>query len=280
MCISLHPARFSGTVLCLSEALHPVTGRFVNTLVYENVRENRKPDGGPNAMLLHFPSKGMTRENLIDTRDFRGFTKDLIEAVRPRPRSSSNIQLKSATLGGGRVEVFKHDIYDMVLAQNAADIPGSLGTVDKEKRPDLNLEVFDYYGSDRNYDDWSFLLCCFDNLDAQKAAPIMAWYEPLMPNRVMLPGLDAHGIAPDLKEDVEVDHWVILGSQEKKSSHMQPVNYTQAGPKMTSLARTLLPKYVSGRHFSGRMRNGDFVGPVSAFAEGPSALNRGLLLAS
>ena len=78
MCLSLFPARFTGTLLCLSEAQHPSRG-YVNVLTYENTVQNRSP--GANAMLLHFPSSGMTRENVVDTRSFRGFTKD--RAVLP-----------------------------------------------------------------------------------------------------------------------------------------------------------------------------------------------------
>jgi hypothetical protein len=92
----------------------------------------------------------------------------------------------------------------------------------------------------------------------------------------MLPGLDAHtGDVPNLEAQVELDHWIILGSQDQRSQRMQRVHYSE---KLSPLAAALLPKYVTGKQFYGQMKNGDFVGSRSAIAEGPQLLQRGLLV--
>lgn len=273
MCVSLAPAHFLGTVLCLAESMR--NGRYVNTLVYRNRAKNLTSDGRPNAMLLHFPSAGMGPENIVDTSTFPKFVDDLVDAVKP-PKNLDRALLSFSMTRFSEPHVFDHGIYTVVLAGNASDIPQALGRVREDRRPDVNQAVFDWYA--QRFPGYSFALCCFNTRDEVKADPMMWWYEPNDLRRVMLPGIDAHtGKAPNLREDVAIDHWLILGSQERRDPRMVPVNYAKAGP-IPPMARNLLPNYVVGKLVRGYDKNGDFVGPAHALAEGPHLLERGLLV--
>jgi hypothetical protein len=279
MCVSFDRAAFTGTVLCLSTARHPELDRDVRVLVYANMPENRSPSGA-NAMFLHFPSTGMTAANVIDTTDFPYIAEDLVETVKPRSRSLLE-EPACFSAGGADALVFDSGIYTVVLASHVSQIPEALLRVPENKRPALNQAILDWYNE--HFPGWSFALCCFDSRDAEvRAAPLLWWYEQTFgsddPDEVVLPGVDAHtGDVPNLSEDVDVDHWVIVGSSERKSPLMQLVNY---GDDIHKLARALLPKYAVGQRFEGQMKNGDFVGSLSkAFAEGTGTFQRRLLTA-
>jgi hypothetical protein len=110
-------------------------------------------------------------------------------------------------------EVFPHDIYTVVLAQDAARIPAALERVEPRKRPALNHELFEF--SADLYPRYLIALCCFDNADAAQAKPLLLWYEPLEHDRLVLPAIDCRtGAIPDLTADVRTDHWLLFGSDD------------------------------------------------------------------
>lgn len=271
MCVSFEAAAFEGTILCLSKAHHPELDREVRVLVYANKPQNKSLEGG-NAMLLHFPSKGMTEANMIDTTDFPVIAQNLVDAVGP------------TNFGDGEdALVFDSGIYTVVLASDIAQIPEALRRVPENKRPAVNQAILDWYGA--RFPGWSFALCCFDSRDAEidPPPPLLWWYEQTLSgadsDEIMLPTIDAHtGAPPDLDEEVNVDHWVMIGSQSNESDSMYPVYYSK---KLPPLAAALLPKFVTGEYFTGRrMKNGDFVGSLQkALAEGPGTLQRRLMAA-
>ncbi len=101
-------------------------------------------------------------------------------------------------------------------------------------------------------------MCCFDNADAQRAKPLLLWYQPLDPDRLTVPALDSHtGKAPDLDATVPVDHWVLFSTDQAPSDWGAPVVYPG---DMRHRLRAFLPTAVVGRHY-GRgqtLPNGDF----------------------
>lgn len=263
MCVSLFPATFSDTLLCLTATKHPVTGLPVHSLLYRNTAENMAPGGAANAMLLHFPAvDGMTKENVIDTSDFPECADDIVRTVTP-PRPVTRSFSLSKETSFDTVEVFEHDIYHIALARNAAAIPAALDRVPERKRPMVNGPLFRWYGE--TFPDYTFALCCFSQEDAETASPLLWWYSPMSSGYGMLPGVDAHtGENPDLSVMTDVDHWVVLGS-DRKSAGLKRVRYSD---DITARNRAFLPAFVAGRRYRGRERNADFVVPVTALMDG------------
>ena len=99
------------------------------------------------------------------------------------------------------------------------------------------------------------------------------WYDPLVPHTadknafVHAPAIDCHtGAVPDLGAYVDVDHWVMYGSPYLRTNEQCPrVEYRDQLPN--DLA-PYLPDRVIGKHFSGRMQNGDFIGVLQTLREG------------
>lgn len=137
----------------------------------------------------------------------------------------------------------------------------------------MNQAIFDWY--ERQFPDHSFALCCFDARQMVKAAPLMFWYEPNDPDRLMLPGLDAHtGAPPDRTAQVERDHWIVLGTRERRHRAASEVFYRDEHA-MSPLAKALLPRFVIGRQYQQRTANVDFTGPRRSLEEGPGYLEPG-----
>lgn len=153
------------------------------------------------------------------------------------------------------VQVFDHDIYTVVLSQNAGLIPDALKLVKKDRRPALNQPLFDWYG--RIFPNWPIALCCFNNRQQAAAAPLTIWYEPLRGDFLTLPAIDCHtGATPRLSGRVEVDHWVIYG-RESHAPGFARVHYRR--PVQDPFLAKVLPSYVVGQRFTGQLMNDDFI---------------------
>jgi hypothetical protein len=253
MCVSFAKADFRGTTVLLNEVTRSPNG-LVHVLGYQNTVVNYSDR--PNAMLIHVPSNAlMTPRNLFDTRSCTYILDDMVKALEPPVARS----LGAGTRGGifapkGLVQVFDHDIYTVVMAQFAEDIPGVLGLVREDRRPDLNVPIANFYG--RACPGYTFMLFCFNNRDARRAAPVVMWYNPLplRDGRFGLPGIDCHtGGVPDMTDKVGVDHWLIVGSDRMQGGEW--VNYRDEIPQDI---RPYLPERVMGLHLEMKMRNGDF----------------------
>src|SRR2546422_68401 len=172
MCVSVAPARLTGTILYVGRHTHPELGP-VEVLGYQNTVANL--DTGPNAMLLHLPATGMTRANFLDTDDTPDVLRDLVDALRP---AAWGAPAGRAVPAGPppAVEVFDHGVYTVVLAADPRDIPAALERVPDLKRPSLSPDLFDFYAE--TFPDYPVALCCFDNADARRAAPLLMWYRP------------------------------------------------------------------------------------------------------
>ncbi len=251
MCVSTAPAEFTGTILYLGRHTHPEHGP-VEVLGYQNTAVNLAD--GPNAMLLHLPAAGaMTQANFLNTADTPYALRDLVDAVRPPVWAQGSGAVAAGEPRG--VEVFDHDVYTVVLAADPRDIPAALARVPEHKRPTIGDELFGFYA--RAFPGYPVAVCCFDNADARRAAPLLLWYEPIFPDRLTAPALDAHsGAPPDPDAVVEADHWVVIGLDDPPEGWGIPVRYRRdPGP-----LKPFLPARVIGREVAGtRLRNGDFV---------------------
>lgn len=230
MCITSKRADLSKTKI-LSYKLD--NGKHL--LSYKNIVKNRA--GVPNCMLLAIPGK-VTKEDFIDTTSFGDFFKDF-ETSMPRERSLSK---SFATLDFSEPVHLTLGLYEILIAENAKDIPGAIEKISQEKRPEIDQELINWFSN--YYAGWNIVLCCFnENIESQ---PIMFTYEPKDPDFLYFPAVDSHGETPDLEEFVEVDH-----SLYYNGSHFDVV-YSKEVPNY-------MPKSLSMTHYTDvKMRNGDW----------------------
>ncbi|MFI6645794.1 hypothetical protein [Streptomyces sp. NPDC050504] len=253
MCISVAPAAFSGTTLYVGRQTHPEHG-LIHVLGYQNTAVNLSR--GPNAMLLHLPGVGMTPRNFVPVGHDADVLVRMVEAVRPAPEDGPVPMdwMECAEPEAHVVHVFEHDVYTVLLAADPTCVPDALAQVPAHKRPVLEPELFEFYAE--RYSQHTIAVCCFDNAQAQEAKPLLMWFEPLDDGELVAPALDCHsGAAPDLGARVDVDHWVVFGTDECGEEWGEPVTYRSG---MRRRLRRLLPDRVMGARFDGALPNGDF----------------------
>jgi hypothetical protein len=243
------PAEFTGTILYCGRRVHPEHGR-IEVFGYQNTAVNLA--AGPNAMLLHLPARSVTSRQFLLSSHAEHVLLDMVEAVAPVAGGPGAAGMD--WMGVAHVEVFQHDIYTVVLAENAAHIPVALGSVEPRKRPALNPDLFGFYAD--LFPDYPVALCCFDNADAAEAKPLMLWYRPLDQEHLVLPAIDCHtGAVPDLNAEVVTDHWLLYGSDDAADDWGQPVNY---GKQVRRKLLDFLPPRVMGTLIAKSLPNGDF----------------------
>ena len=268
MCMTLGEAELSSTKLYAGEARRGET--YVHVLAYQNKAATQ----GPNAMVLPLPAKVMPGPgNVVDARGFRRFLDDIHDATRDWsrvPRSAGLDELEAAA------QVFDVGSYTVVLASSARTVRGALERVPASKRPVLNAVALGAF--EALYPGWPLAVCCWDG--TLEAEPLLWWYEPMLPDQLLAPALDAHdGQPPRTDAIVEVDHHVAFGSTLRPTGlevHYQDdarVDDRRAAPSWIvpyerpaaeeqlprPVASTaLLPRQVHGTRIQRAMPNGDF----------------------
>lgn len=268
MCCTSGPARLSDTLLYSGSALR--NGKEVHVLAYQNVAESLS--SSPNAMILPFPSAAaMDEKNVVDTRQFPEFLRDISEASKIRTRSLSKGFSLNAGVAGDAL-VFDVGSYTVVLAEKASQIPDALKRVPEHKRPEVSTRFL--IGFSKLYPDQPLAICCWAG--HVTAEPLLWWYEPKNPSVLFAPTMDAHdGGAPNLEETVDTDHIVSVGSAlSDRISDYNKVRYSDIIP---ADARSLLPTHVYGTRLPSRMKNGDLFVEAGALKEEPD-LVRGVAL--
>jgi hypothetical protein len=248
MCCTASPARLSNTLIYAGTA-HK-NGKDIHVLAYQNVADNDAP--GPNAMVLPFPSaEPMDEKNILDTRDFKGFLKDITNASKVQTRSLG-FSLNGGTKSAKSAKVFDVGSYTIVLAESANQIPEALTRVPENKRPLISDEFLVGYA--KMYPDQPIAVCCWDG--HLKAEPLLWWYVPRDKDTLFIPTMDAHdGKAPDLNARVDADHIISVGSAlEQKVGKHNRVLYRDGLPKE---AMGLLPSHVYGMQLDQMVKNGD-----------------------
>ncbi|MGW2769962.1 hypothetical protein [Streptomyces sp. NPDC001275] len=251
MCISTGEAAFSGTIVYCGRQHHPVHG-LIHVLGYQNTAVNL--GDGPNAMLLHVPTRQLTPKHFLSAGRTGDVLHRMVAAVEPVAAAADDAAWMSA--GPQPVQVFNHDIYTVVLAADPTAVPAALRQVPPHRRPQLDPELLRFYAD--HFPDHTIAVCCFDNADARRAKPLLLWYPPLDPDRLTVPALDSHsGAAPDLDTSVPVDHWVLLSTDQAPSGWGESVDYPRG---MRHSLRTFLPAAVVGRYYGREqtLLNGDF----------------------
>jgi hypothetical protein len=251
MCISTGEAAFSGTIVYCGRRHHAVHG-LIHVLGYQNTAVNLTD--GPNAMLLHLPTRRLTPQHFLSAGRSGDVLQRMVAAVRPVASGADDIAWMSAEPRS--VQVFDHDVYTVLLAADPTAVPAALRHVPPNRRPHLDPELLRFYAD--HFPDHTIAVCCFDNADARRAKPLLLWYPPLDPDRLTLPALDSHtGGAPDLDAVVPVDHWVLLSTDQAPAGWGRPVDHPG---NMRHSLRSFLPTAVMGRYYGDgqALLNGDF----------------------
>lgn len=249
MCICVAPSEMKNTKLYVGEGHYK--GKDVHVLAYQNDAENLSD--GPNAMVLPFPtSEEMTPDNVINTRSFKGFLKDIGDASKQVTRSlgkSVGVAAGAASFGA---QVFHVGSYTVVLAKHVKYIPEALKQVPEKRRPEINARFLMHYGS--MYKDQPIAICCWSGYI--EAEPLLWWYVPKDKSTLFIPTMDSHdGNPPDLMARVEADHIISVGSaDDSRVGHRNTVRYKDTIP---TEVRGLLPNYVYGTSVRGKVKNGD-----------------------
>jgi hypothetical protein len=259
MCISTAEAFFGGTTILISETT--INDKRIHVLGYQNTARNLAV--GPNAMIIMIPAyERLTGQNVVDTTGCKRIFQNMRDTIRPVERS---VKVGFEMMGlNSHVEVFTSGIYTIATASDPQMIPAALHRIPQNKRPAINLELFEFLGVARK--GWQFALCCFDNKEEAAADPLVWWYEPTDKDNFILPGIDCHtGGIPSATELVKRDHWLIFGSDRFEAGISSRVNYDR---NITSSVMQYLPKSVVGCKISTRGKNGDFIAGVNAVRNG------------
>lgn len=256
MCCTFTASEMSDTRIYVGQAKRQ--GKLVHVLAYQNAAVTR----GPNAMVLPFPTEtAMGPDNVVDTRQFKNFLKDIGEASRHITKGMRgdrrSMTLGAAAMSDSLAEVFDVGSYTVILADNVFQIPEALSRVSAEKRPSVSTDFLIGYGE--LYRDQPIAVCCWNG--SIEAEPLMWWYEPTDSDRLFIPTMDAHdGKAPKVGARVYTDHLISVGSTEGNMGNK--VHYSQAA-KIPSSVKELLPLQVHGKKLEQSLPNGDCFVKVS-----------------
>ena len=277
MCCSAWPVTFSRTITGTWEVL--VEDRLMHVLLYQNrigkpafaadytkpawaeppppkPDEIVLPEGQGNCLII--PLIGhWSSIRLLNTFDTPNLLEDISKAIfLPIITRSAGPVASAGGWGGsgGGLVFLQFDIYDIVIAENARDIPAAIKEINPLKRPKVNTQVFSVL------DDWygcPVAVCCFNNVQSGDAKPLAFAFEPLYPDTLVVYTLDGHdGKPPAPNEIVKVDHDIFVGSYLMKADSFADVKYTDEIPD--HLRPYILNKLL-GTKVQTQMENGDFV---------------------
>ncbi|GLZ77823.1 hypothetical protein Afil01_26300 [Actinorhabdospora filicis] len=256
MCVAAGPAELTDTIVYVGRAAHPEHGS-VEVLGYQNTAASRAD--GPNAMLLHLPAAApMSGANFLHVGRHTDLLTRMADAI-PAPVAAGGMDWMD---GEAAVTVFEHDVYTVVLAADATAIPAALGGVPEHRRPTVSPELIAFYAT--TFPRHTIALCCFDNADAERARPLLLWYEPLDPAVLTVPALDSHtGGVPEPGAPVERGHTLVFGADDVPGSI-----HIGHPPGLDRALRPFLPESVTGLGVIGEGPNGDFALPLTDLRAG------------
>ena len=275
MCVTFEPAELSNTILYIGEVEHPEHG-LIHVLGYQNSVKNLAT--GPNCMILHFPSaEPLGSANALDCSEAIHILEDIQAAAIPAVMALGSDDESFGSVDFDEVQVFDVGSYSVALSATPSKIPDALGEIPREKRPQLNREIFDWY--QEHFAGYSVALCCFEVAQESKSEPLLWWYKPSNPEELHAPAIDAHdGAPPVLGAQVAVDHTLVVSVPEWKVDMAEPEpfpvtddpqiapleHYSAASPVHYSRVvpthlTPFLPKVVAGNQYQQEMINGDFV---------------------
>lgn len=204
---------------------------------------------------------------LLNTIHSPEILNDISKAIGPSIQDRS--LAAGTTWGGasGSIVFMKFDIYDIVLAERASDIPQVLPQIVAHKRPKVNDAVFE------TFDSWygcPVAVCCFEQARSGEGKPLAFAFEPTYPDRLVVYTLDAHdGNPPDPLRQVKLDHDLFVGSYcmeaGLKSNQSALVKYSDAIP---ADLKPFMVERVLGSKFDQHLENGDVMFSVEDVRRG------------
>jgi hypothetical protein len=259
MCMTSAPAKLSNTLIYSGSAIKD--DKEVHVLAYQN----NAISVGPNAMIIPFPtSDEMDEKNIIDTRLFKSFLKDITAASQIQRLSRGfSLNVTKGASAASFAKVFDVGSYTVVLAKKASQVPEALTRVPEYKRPTITTKFL--LGFSDLYKDQPIAICCWDG--EIEAEPLLWWYPPKDKSNFFIPTMDAHdGNAPRLTDVVQTDHIISVGSaQSDRVGHHYKVRYTDP---LTKEITDLLPTYVYGMKLGSTYKNGDMFVDINNMAVG------------
>lgn len=264
MCVSAWDATFSSTITGTCEVM--VDGRVNHVVWYENqVGRDTSHRGEPVAIqgygnCLLIPLLGLWESiRLLNPADTPRLLSNIGNAL-DIPANDFLLPLAAALVRPrrapeGRVAFLQFDVYDLLLAEYASDIPGLLPQIQERKRPAVNDDVFTVLG------DWyrsPIAVCCFNSEDQAKSKPLGFAFEPIDPDNLVVYTLDAHdGGVPKASAQVIVDHIIFVGSYLMADSFGMEVTYQD---KIPDHLQPYVPSRVMGMPLRvEKLINGDIV---------------------
>lgn len=224
-----------------------------------------------NCMILPIPlhSESQVMDiGILDTRNFKNCLKDMAEALNPVESTRSMSKGLSYGAPRGEVYILEFDVYSIVMAQYAGDALNVLEAIPTNRRPDISEALLSSY---EEWYGWPVAFCCFDNVEAKQAAPLVFTFKTRFPNKLFLPAIHGHdGNVPNLAERVQDDHTYIGGSCLATSTGNR-VYYTDTiAPEL----RRELPTSVVGTTADYYHKQGDVVLDLAKVRQGVFELNR------
>lgn len=194
-------------------------------LSYSNKVKNLS--GKPNSMILPIPGK-VDKDWFYNTTEYNKFMNDIERDTNTHLYRSAGILSKSKSLS---FDEFELGFYKVITSNDIDRLKYRLLEFDESQRPEISEELLNFFKS--NYEGWSFVVCIFSGNKEMEAQPIMFEYEPFEYNWIYFPTMDSHtGGAPDLNEDVRMDHALILDQRGLDESKVSAVKFSQELPEI------------------------------------------------
>lgn len=209
MCITSLKSILTHTYIGVWDIDHPQYG-YRHVLSYQNRVQSLAE--GPNCMLLHIQSKDpLTPDCLVDTSDYPSFLTDLEKAIEPPELTRAAMNWMSAEKK--RINyVVEQGVYHIAILNDisTSSIHNCLQNIPEFKRPDISDKLFQFFK--KQFPGYPLLLCCFDNKDAQSAAPILVHFNPFEKDLLLANTIDSHGGIPNLESTIDYHQCIIFGT--------------------------------------------------------------------
>ena len=247
-----------------SDYVNAINFRLKSLGRYDEVKA--LPLSADHANCLVIPLRGTWESiRLLNTTSTPSLLRNIHDAVK-KPVEAVPIAETAGRYGGGGHGIYflKFDIYDIIVAQNAQDLPSALSQITEGKRPKINDDVFDAL------QDWyqcPIAVCCFNTLQTGESSPLAFTFQPLDPGNLLVYTLDAHdGKPPNVGRTVHLDHTIFVGSYLTDKEKCATIKFSDKN--MAADLRPYVLDHAMGMTVSDYMQNGDFIFDTEAVRRG------------
>lgn len=195
---------------------------------------------------------------VIDTTSCPKFLKDIRESLTPRTRGGL---LSFGVSKGMDVRIINFDIYTIVIAANAAAMAEVLQSdaIPEDRRPAINEAMIAAYTE--WYPGWAIAVCCFNTDNLEEGKPLLFSYLPSKqedPDCFHIPMLDAHDGKVPNLTARVKTDHTVFVATSDMKEHMGHWVYYTDHNIAPSIAERL-PQHIVGRQLTAEMPNGDLV---------------------